>query len=328
MSEIKPLDRLKNGLSDLSTIEVDRLINKQALGPLDFSSFRSDFESVKEFASNLLALPLEILEENRIEAINNSGDNVAKIIQRISDFSVDQQDNPKQTRDTLGQNLRDTLRNFQHVISSDLPLLLLSRKDRSKQEISEQIAEARTLVSQLRDDQKEMEGILEVSRTAAGQIGVDVHSVDFSSLADEHRAYARQWLVATTVFLALAIIVPPLLVWNYPLDGDWSSIANVQKIVAKIAFIFILFFLIAQSAKNYRTHRHLFVVNKHRETSLKTFRTFVKSAETDQAIKTQLLLEAARTIFAPATTGYLANEEENPNNRIIEIMKMVKDTKP
>jgi hypothetical protein len=77
------------------------------------------------------------------------------------------------------------------------------------------------------------------------------------------------------------------------------------------------------AAKNYRTHRHLVVVNQHRQSALRTFEAFIKAASGDDQTKNAVLLEATRCIFAPANTGYLGGEEENPSNRIIEIFKTV-----
>jgi len=48
----------------------------------------------------------------------------------------------------------------------------------------------------------------------------------------------------------------------------------------------------------------------------------VKASE-DEQMKNAVLLEATHCIFAPAVTGYLGAEEENPSNRIVEILKTV-----
>ncbi len=323
-----PLNRLKEGLRGLALLQIDELIDRPALGPFNFSKYRRTFEEIIEFAGLLLDLELDDLELNRIEALVAAGDNVATTLEKIRGFKPDKVDNPAAVRDSNGQNLKDNFINFVNVARHDLPYLLLKRKPIDEEEFDEKLKDADEILVKLQDMEGQMATILEASRTAAGQIGVDAHSVDFSVLAGEHKDTAKNWLFGVIGLVLLAVLFPVLFVTWFPLEGDWSSIGNIQKFVTKVAILFILYFLIAQATKNYRTHRHLYVVNKHRETSLKTFRTFVESAEADPGVKMQILLEASRTIFAPSHTGYIANEEENPNSRIVEIMKMVKDSKP
>jgi len=69
------------------------------------------------------------------------------------------------------------------------------------------------------------------------------------------------------------------------------------------------------NAKNYNAHRHNFVVNKHRQNSLKTFETFVKAANDD--------LET-NSIFSSQASGYLSKENDsNSQNKFIEIIRKV-----
>jgi hypothetical protein len=54
----------------------------------------------------------------------------------------------------------------------------------------------------------------------------------------------------------------------------------------------------------YRAARHNYVVNKHRQNALRTFETFVKSA--DPQIKSAVLLQTTGCIFTAQNTGYVA----------------------
>ena len=102
--------------------------------------------------------------------------------------------------------------------------------------------------------------------------------------------------------------------------GTLGDPGTVQRIITKLVIISIFYFAALWASRNYRSHRHLSVVNKHRQSALSTFETFVKAANDDQT-KNAVLLEATHCIFSPAVSGYLGAEEEGPANRIIEILK-------
>lgn len=103
---------------------------------------------------------------------------------------------------------------------------------------------------------------------------------------------------------------------------DMGDPATIQRIITKIIVISIFYYAALWSSRNYRSHRHLSVVNKHRQSALSTFETFVNAAA-DQQTKNAVLLEATHCIFSPAVSGYLGADEENPSNRIVEVLKTV-----
>ena len=79
-------------------------------------------------------------------------------------------------------------------------------------------------------------------------------------------------------------------------------------------------YLTVWAARNYRAHRHLQVVNEHRQKALTTFDMFAAAAK-DEATKNFVLVEVTRCIFAPTSTGYSGEEPAGPADRIIEIVK-------
>ena len=64
---------------------------------------------------------------------------------------------------------------------------------------------------------------------------------------------------------------------------------------------------------------HLYTVNKHRENSLKTFQSFVKSTE-DKKIQDVILTQATKAIFEVGDSGYLSSKEKTI--RGLEITKI------
>ena len=113
-----------------------------------------------------------------------------------------------------------------------------------------------------------------------------------------------------------------LLYWLIEIENTWDSPRNVHKVLFKIAVLTTLFYLIAQSVKNFRINKHLEVVNRHRATALRTFRTFVENAGEKEDVRQAVLIETTKTIFAPVSTGYVEGEDDGPNSKIIELINL------
>jgi hypothetical protein len=77
------------------------------------------------------------------------------------------------------------------------------------------------------------------------------------------------------------------------------------------------------SLRTYRAHRHNYVINKHRQNALQTFRAFSQQANADPATKSAVLLQATQCIFAPQATGYTTQEADSNYSPIIEIVRAV-----
>lgn len=332
------IEGIKQILLEIRSIKVDDLVLGTNLGPFNFKKYEDQFREVIEFASELQELPHEYLTEAEATAWLTVAKSLSDGFEAVQEFDPEDGETPGTTRDQLATTIINQFESLKGTAKPHLGYLLLKREPQDKKNFRSEVARAKRNSEELKKEgeelkkqseglRDELQGIVNASRSAAGQVGVDIHAGDFSAIAIDHETQAKNWLIATMGGIAAAILIPLIFLYFFPLDPNDPLIINIQKGVIKVAILFILYFLISQSVKNYRTHRHLFVVNKHRETSLKTFQTFVQAAG-DEQTKTQILLEAARTIFAPTNTGYVVSEDENPHNRVVEILKMVKDTKP
>lgn len=137
----------------------------------------------------------------------------------------------------------------------------------------------------------------------------------YGELADEHRRSSTYWLIAAALSAVCAGAFSILsLKWElFKLTGNLTDAGSIQQIVARIVVISLLYFAVVWCAKNYRSNRHLYVTNKHRQTALNTFDTLTKAFSEDDSAKNAVLLEAARCMFAPSVSGFLGPEENVPN---------------
>ena len=137
--------------------------------------------------------------------------------------------------------------------------------------------------------------------------GIQQQAQFFRDEANEHKSQAICWLIAIVSMLALLGSAGYWTIQN-PIDfGDNDNISLIAQAIFGRAIIFgALGSAIFMCARNYRSHRHNAVVNKHRENALKTYQAFLKEAEEskDPATKAIVLNYAAKCIYAPQETGY------------------------
>jgi hypothetical protein len=324
------LTSLQGTLEQLSSQEVTKLARSD-LGPFSFDEAASSLERAIDFAKDLLALPLNLLPYQLLEMILSQANDTANRLKEIRDFDPAAVENPKVIRDNILTAAKSSIENLRQQVLPVIGYLSMKKGDEAlarstslvrqiENEFGQEIEKARSMIS-------EIESTRDAARAAAGQIGVERHSVDFRTIAQTHNETSKKWLIATWILLALVSAFSLLFIFFLLPNGDVSGAATLQRIVSKLVFLSALYFAVVFCARNYRANKHLAVVNEHRQTSLQTFETFVRNAGDDEQTKNAVLLETTRTIFSPATSGYLGTDDENPNSRIIEIMKLASTTK-
>lgn len=299
------------------------------------------FSMLSEFFSNLLSLDLGKLPYSTIvqasELIAGINENLRRSTAppvRTSRSSFD----PAKFAEIYG-NILANEQLLNSVLQPSMPILLLSKF--SLQDIDE----VNTKIEKLKEVQKEavvlmrnatlnatnsaqtaldtLNEMVESGKAALAGIGVDKHAADFTKITNDHNTVGNRWLIVSVLATLFAVTMPLLLYWTFPVDGDLNSAQTINRIFVKIVLLAGVFYVVSVCVKNYKINRHLEVVNKHRATALSTFRTFVEAAG-DEDTKKQILLESTKTIFAPVSTGYVTDESDNPESRLIQIAAAIR----
>ena len=88
---------------------------------------------------------------------------------------------------------------------------------------------------------------------------------------------------------------------------DWikpeSYAETIQLVTSKVLIFSVLGYLLIMAARNYATHKHNAVVNRHRQNALLTYRALVAAAE-ETGTQDIVLAHAASCIFSPQETGF------------------------
>jgi hypothetical protein len=318
-------------LDQIATLQAEQLAVGKELGSINFRSIQSLFEQCIEMAKELRSLPLELLPLQTLEQLKTPIRNLGASLKKVSDFTLVGQQNPEGQRNAMQDECQ---KNYDAAFLAVTPhLAYLSLKSaqvqetmrRSKELLTETEKRVADDLKDLAQKKKDIDAIVQAARDAASKIGVAQFATKFEELSDRHDTQSGKWLAAT-IGLALATVVAALVLflWLPPLT-DMADAATIQRILTKIVVISIFYYAALWASRNYRSHRHLSVINRHRQSALSTFETFVNAAA-DQQTKNAVLLEATHCIFAPAISGYLGADEENPSNRIIEVLKTATST--
>jgi len=336
MANTDTLDNLEGQLKEIAELDVEELAERKTLGELNFSEIKDLLDRTIRQAAQLLSLPLRELPTPAIDVLSAHFDQVFKVLKPLYHFKfkeIPEGVTPLKYRDDLQEPARIKCEAFLNYNIQIIPYLTLNDPrfkaavEKGADAISNLTRQATSSVEELttKVDEKiaSLDTALQVARDTAAQTGVTRHAAAFKDAAEAHSKSSTYWLVASALLVVLTVAMAILILFEFPSAGLMNDAGIIQKIIARLVIVSILYYSVVWSAKNYKAHRHLSVLNSHRQNALQTFESFVEGAGGDEQTKTAVLLEATHCIFSPANTGYLGAEEDNPTSRIVEIFKTV-----
>lgn len=183
--------------------------------------------------------------------------------------------------------------------------------------------EASGITSELSNHQEQAQGILADVRKVAAEQGVSQQAIYFKDEAEIHENLAESWRKKTVNFAwALGIyaffsIFLHKIPWLQPDD----TIQSIQLVTSKILIFGVIAYMLFLSAKNFLSHKHNAIINKHRQNALMTYTALTDSASSEEA-KDIVLNHASSCIFSPQDTGYIKGESQpqGTNRSIIELL--------
>jgi hypothetical protein len=280
-------------------------------------------------------LPLEYLEEipdNHLQQITSHADSFYNLLSQISTFSARQND-AFNARTSLISSVTNVypqvFDGLYHYIAFGITrqrdFSALERDYRSSMQRAEDQATA--LVAKLADEQQDAQRILEEVRSTAAEQGVSQQASYFKAESDSHEAESVTWQ-NRTFWVAFALGVYAFvsafahkLPWLAPTDSYQAFQLGLSKVLIFAVLAYTLFLC----ARNFLSHKHNAIVNKHRQNALLTFKALVDAAGTEER-RDVILTYAAACIFSPQDTGYTkagtATQAEVPLSIIQSLPKM------
>jgi hypothetical protein len=164
---------------------------------------------------------------------------------------------------------------------------------------------ATTLLSDVNLSKESVETIVTEMRALAAEQGVGKQAIHFKNEADSHLAQALTWRKYTAFSaIALALYAVLSLFFHYipGLDMNTAS-GSAQVAVSKVLIFAVIAYVLFLCARNFMSHTHNQIINRHRQNALATF-TALAEATSDAASSDIVLSHAAACIFSPQETGY------------------------
>lgn len=183
--------------------------------------------------------------------------------------------------------------------------------------------QAAKLTSQLESAKAEADAALAAIRAVASEQGVSQQAIYFKGEAETQEGLADTWLNRTYwfagavgVFATLSLFLHKI-PWLHP----ESNAELVQLVTSKFLIFAVLGYLLLLAARNYTTHKHNAVVNRHRQNALLTYRALAEAAG-EKGTADIVLAHAAACIFSPQETGFAQGKGESAggSKSVLELM--------
>lgn len=335
IADILELDaRVKMRINSIAVTDDNELLNRKELASPTLTVVAPIIVKAIELAKKAKEFSFDVLPSDKLVDIDKAAKQVLLRFTQLKEIGFEDVIEPggEGKIDNLLEAVKNDCLAFFEILLSVYSFLALQTEgfhtgvEQADKLINELRKRVDSELEEFKQKKGELDSITQIARDTAAQAGVAHHAAVFKEVAEDHTKASKRWLIAAATLIAITISVALTILYFFPTFGDLKEAAIIQRIITKLIILSSLYYAALWAAKNYRTHRHLSVLNLHRHNALRTFEAFVKAASKDDQTKNAVLLETTRSIFAPANTGYIGGDEESTNNRIIEIFKSVGDS--
>lgn len=301
----------RKSVERLQTFDVEALPRRDELGSaLAFDEAKKPAERLLELFRQVPMDNIDELSTNFATVLRDNSNAVFSILDSIQKFNP----NNDAASSTRNQIIRQLVDIYDHTFSAIHPVIsylasrqrdfgALERQARAAmQAASDRAEETQKKMTEMRDDGAR---ILEELRKVSAERGVSQQAEYFKSEADMHDKNADKWKSYTIktsiglgIFAAFSIFIHKI-----PFLSPSSTYDAIQLSISK-GFVFAtIAFMLALSARNFMSHKHNAIVNRHRQNALLTFKALCDAAGGEDK-RDIVLTHAASCIFHPQETGY------------------------
>ncbi|MEX2531835.1 MAG: hypothetical protein WD960_13790 [Gemmatimonadota bacterium] len=317
-----------DALKRIQEFDPDSLVREKELGAsLNFAPAVEPARRLVELYKRLTLLALEDFPEQQLEKIKKQANSDYGIFTEILEFSTNQQ-SPHELRTSLIDKLTKA---YQPAFNTLHPFISFSlhrsadfqQLDRDARAALQEIRDQATAVlDELGGTRGEAKQVLEEARRVAGEVGVAHQAEHFKRAAEEHGEHKETWR-DRTVKLAWGLGVFALvsfLIHKIPWLAPETTYDTVQLAISKLLVFATISYMLYLSARNFMSHKHNEIVNRHRQDALMTYRALVEATESP-ANRDVVLTYAAACIFAPQGTGYTSDSDGGgPPRNVVELL--------
>ena len=305
------LEETKQSLQRMQEFDTSTLPRTKKLGEtLDFSKAVEPANKLISLYQRLSLTVLEDFPDTTLTTLKNVADSDYSKLKQILDFSTSV-DKPGNVRDSLTQQIittyPNTFNNLSQLISYGVSKATDFQRMENEARARMQSVEDRAseLTDKLNKDKKESENILSDIRKTAAEHGVSQQAIYFKEEADKHESDADTWKgnANTLAWVLGAVTILSLGIHKIPWIKPENTYDSIQLFSSKVLLFGVIAYMLILSVKNFLSHKHNSIVNRHRQNALMTFKAITDAAADDES-KDIVLTKAAECIFSPQDTGY------------------------
>lgn len=302
---------IAESLSRMQTFDVQQLRREGELGQI--YSFTEVVEPAARQADLYRRLPISVLDDlppQQLQQIGNQANQDFNRFDQILKFDATQQ-NAHAVRQQLINQVNDSYQQTFGVLHPLIAYSLHKTADFQRLEGEARATlqgikdEASKIKSELEEQKKGASLVLEQIREVAAEQGVTQQASYFRKAADDHDTEAEKWrnltgkLAWTLGIYAFLTLFFNQIPWFTPTD----TYQAIQLGVSKLLIFAVISFMLYLAARNFLSHKHNAIINRHRQNALLTYKALVEGA-TEKSASDAVLMHAAACIYGPQPTGY------------------------
>lgn len=321
----------EESLVRMQSFDVLTLPREKELGSeLNFHDAVEPATRLVELYKRLSVSALDDLSLQGLQQVKDRSNADYSLINQALEFKLSSQSNPQSVRDSIIQQLTASYDPSFQALHPYIAYSLhrsadFQRLDSDARSTMQSITDrAGKIEEQLQDHEEEAKRVLLEIRSVAAEEGVTQQSAHFRAEADKHEIDAETWRKRTVKFAIALGVYAALSVFLHkiPFLTPTSTYETVQLAISKILVFFVLAYMLFLSARNFLSHKHNSIVNRHRQNALMTHRALIEAAG-DHGIREAIMVQAAGCIFSPQNTGYLSSSIGNDNSSPKSVVELL-----
>ncbi len=320
----------QQSLERMQQFDVASLAREEDLGrTFDFSGIVSPATKLVRLYNQLGVSALEDFPDSALTKIKQIADADFNRFEQVLEFdpATVQNQNPTQPRDQIIQQVTKAYEQsfnalFPYISYGASKSVDFQRMENEARAMLQGVKdEATEITGQLTEHQEQAQNVLADVRKLAAEQGVSQQAIYFKDESEYHSDLADTWR-KRTIRLAWALGIYAffsVFLHKVPWLKPDDAIQSIQLVTSKVLIFGVIGYMLILSAKNFLSHKHNSIVNKHRQNALMTYTALTDSATTEE-VKDVVLSHASSCIFSPQDTGYIKSESQNNNRSIVELL--------
>lgn len=293
-------------------------------------SFQDAVKPAQKLIDVFKRIPISILGDlvdSQLQSIKALADAEYNRFKQILDFSADQ-NSAYQNRNALIQQVVESYNSvfpqlWQYIAYGVAHLTDATSMENQARAVLQDIQDKATSITDtLEAKRNDADEVLRHIQQVAAEQGVSQQAQYFKDRAEEHLKQAKWWRNATAIAMLVTIgfAIFSALAYKIPWLKMGDQYDAIEFITGKILVFVTLAGAIALCAKNFMSHKHNEVLNRHRQTALQTYKVLV-DAGASAGSQDIVLAYAASCIFGNQETGFAKEGAEGGASKsVLELM--------